>query len=118
MKTIDITKDNMRIGWAGTWLVDMLDSHSLVAMPRLRLDQETTLALTQRIPYARVFAGATLPLRGEPRPFVVIAATFDLYRTSEPDISDFAVLLPDRSKPLPPPGLVISKAAAMLRGSR
>ena len=113
--TLDVTREGQRIAWSGTWLVEEHEGHLLVAAPVLYLDQDTTLHLSARVPYAKVFAGATMRVREADRIFVVVHATFDLYTTSHPQISNFAVLLPNPSLPLPPPGAVISKTAAMLR---
>lgn len=115
MNTLNVMREDQRIAWTGTWLVDSYDGHTLVAIPRLNLDQETTLALSCRLPYPKVFAGAGMRLRGELHGFVVIHATFDLYTTGEARISNFAALLPNKSLPLPPPGVVISRTAAMLK---
>jgi len=114
---LELLRDGTALAWTTLWLVKAYGGHRLVAIPRLRLDQETCLSLTQRIPYQRVFAGATVQLLEDPpREFVVVHASFDLYKTGEADISGFAILVPDLSLPLPPQELVIKLTAAMLRG--
>lgn len=116
-ETLTIWRGEQRAAWTTLWLVESIDAHRLVAIPRLRLSQEVTLELTSRIPYARVFADATVQVLDDPpRRFVVVHATFDLYRTSEPDISGFAILIPDPSLPRPEPAEVIKRTAKMLRG--
>ena len=113
---LEFRRDGL-LAWTTLWLVKKYEGHCLVAIPRLRLAQEPCLALTQRIPYQRVFEKATVQLLEDPpREFAVVHATFDLYKTGEADISGFAILVPDPSLPLPPQELVIKLTAAMLRG--
>jgi hypothetical protein len=114
---LNVMRQGKRIAWTSLWLVDEMDEHRLVAIPRLRLSQETTLELTARIPYTTVFENATIQvLNDPPRTFFVVHATFDLYRTGEPDISGFAAIVPAPGVPLPDLSLVISRTAKMLRG--
>lgn len=114
---LNVMRQGKRIAWTSLWLVDEMDGHRLVAIPRLRLSQETTLELTSRIPYATVFAEATMQVLDDPpRTFFVVHATFDLYRTGEPDILGFAAIVQAPGVPLPNPSLVISRTAKMLRG--
>jgi hypothetical protein len=118
VSTLDIWRKELRAAWTSMWLVDRIDAHRLVAVPRLRLSQEVALELTSRLSYSTVFADATVcVLDDPPRPFVVVHATFDLYRTGEPDISGFAVLVPSPGAPLPPQAVVIARTAEMLRGA-
>lgn len=113
---LELLRDGDALAWTQLWLVRSLDDHHLVAVPRLRLSQDTALALTSRIPYQKVFAGATVQVLGDPpREFVVVHASFDLYKSGEPDILGFAILVPDPASPLPPQEGVISMTAAMLR---
>lgn len=117
-KTFGIWRSGQRIAWASMWLVESMDGHRLVAVPRLRLSQEAALELTGRMPYAKVFIDARAygVMDDPPRPFAVVHATFDLYLTGEPDISNFAILIPDPSLPKPSPAEVIKRTAQMLRG--
>lgn len=117
MQVLSIQRGQLRAAWSGLWLVQALDEHCLVAIPRLRLAQEVALELVSRIPYSTVFRDAVMSVREDPpRPFVVVHATFDLYRTGEPDISGFAAFIPFPGVPLPPQGVVITRTAQMLRG--
>lgn len=105
------------LAWSSVWATQILEQHLLVAVPRLRLSQEITQSLVARIPYASVFAPAVFVLDGlEPRTFFVVHATFSLYRTGEPDITDFALIAPVPGLPRPSPSQVINQTANMLRG--
>ena len=114
-----ITRDGCTAAWSAEWYIDQIEGHKLLAVPRLRLSHEVALELSQRIPYAHVFRAAIVSLGEDPpRRLVVVHATFDLYRTSEPDISNFAALVPNPESSLPLPSHVIEKTAEMLRGKK
>jgi len=120
MDTIEIWRDEQRIAWSALWIVDELEGHRLVAVPRLRLSHEAGLELSARLPYSKVFLGARILAPGWKdrgnHGFVVVHATFDLYRTGEADLSGFAAMVITPSTVRPPVDKVIRRTAEMLRG--
>jgi len=101
------------VAWSQLWLIERAGAHTMIAVPRLRLSQVVTLELTQRMPFAKVFEAATI--EGYAGTMFVVHATFDLYRTAEPDISDFAVIMLDPTAPMLPVSQVITRTAKMLK---
>lgn len=116
MRGLRVMKNGECIARTTLWIVDTVGTHTVVAIPRLHLTQELAMLFAAGKTYADVFSGATIALEGQPEQnFVVVHASLDLYRTGDPDISSFAVFIPNA---VPPPswGAVISKTANMLRG--
>lgn len=116
MEILRVMKNGECIARTTLWIVDTVGTHTVVAIPRLHLTQETALLFGAGKSYAEVFEGATVALAGQPdQNFVVVHASLDLYRTSNPDISSFAVFIPN-AVALPPWSAVITKTSDMLRG--
>jgi hypothetical protein len=114
---MNIMREDRRLAWAMLWTVANLNGHKLVAIPKLYIEQEPCLDLTNGMPYAQVFKGSTMSVLSlPPREFAVVHANFALYRTAEPLIEDFACIIPEPGQPLPPHHVVITKTADMLRG--
>jgi len=109
-----ISREGNTLAWASTWLVDAIDGHDLIAVPRMLLSQELTLDLSA-VSYGKAFADSTVELRGEPRSFFVLHSDFALYTTGEALIRNFACILPVEGHPRPPLGDVLSRTANMLR---
>jgi len=113
-ESLNITRGGQRIAWAPLWIVGVHEGHTLIVAPRLHLEQEQALLLSEHTPYAKAFANAVVHRNGAEHEFMVIHATFTLFRNSVPDIENFAMMIPDLARPLPSPGHVIRHTAEML----
>lgn len=109
-----ISREGNTLAWASTWVVDAIDGHDLIAVPRLSLSQELTLDLSATS-YGRSFADSTVELRGEPRGFFVLRSDFALYTTGDAAIHNFACILHVEGLPVPQLGDILRRAAIMLR---
>lgn len=102
------------LAWATQWLVEAAEDELIYAVPKLYLSQDAAEWLVASQPYDSVFAGAHIhaPSR-DSRAFITVHASFELYRTGEPVVVDYAAITVGRK--MPDIRRVISRAAAMLR---
>jgi hypothetical protein len=102
------------LAWSKHHAIDVLEGHTVVVTRCLCLGQTVTLDLVSGLPFAAAFSYAVIT-HPKPQEFVVVHATFELYRTGRPEISDFAVVLPNPEAPAFRAARMIQHTAQMLR---
>ncbi len=107
------------LAWAKEAHFRRYADHELVAIPLLHLSYDAALDLAAGVPYQRVFGEGVLKhVDGRNYRLLVLHATFDFWKDSEPQVSNVAFALVDVDVPfdLKKMGGLISQAAGMLRG--
>lgn len=111
MSRLEVKKGSELLAWTDLSSSEALGDHRVVVAPLLYLSQLVALELASRISYSTVFKSATID-GGE---FLVVHATFDLYRTGRAAIVGFGALVVGPG-PLPPLPDTIRRTAQMIRG--
>jgi hypothetical protein len=85
------------VGYARVWVRDRVQDHTLIAVPRLRLTQESAMGMMEHgESLLSTFRGSKMMLDGVEVAIAPLAGTFMLPRTGEPDLNDFVAVVPGK----------------------
>lgn len=116
--TLRLFTPERTIGFASLWFQQPVRGHNIIAIPRLRLEQDPAMDLAElRINIPQLFKGLRIEdqATGEPSQMAIaISGTSSLLKTGSPSMVEVILLVPKPGIVLPSLGSIISSGSEML----